>query len=535
MAKLRGLLALSLSLGVWPASPAADPTSEFIQAHHIADHINRLASDEFEGRAPGTRGETLTINYLAAQFKSFGLAPGNPDGTYFQKVPMVGYLSRPRIEVEAGGHKSELQFLEDFVHDAVALRRSASVKGAGIVFAGYGIVAPEYSWDDYQGIDVRNRLVIVLSGEPTADPALFNGARRTYHSTREAKFELAAARGAAGILVVTDPAKSGAFSIFKTFAEMEGCSIDSNESGRTLITGLITVDAARRLIQQAGADFDRLEAEAARPNARAVQLNARADIAIRSRIRRFDSHNVVARIEGSDPRLRDETVVYSAHWDHLGRNPNLQGDQIYNGAIDDAAGTAQMLEIARAFAAPTAKPRRSVLFIATTAEEKGYLGSHYYVQHPLYPLATTVANFNLDGGNVWGMTTDVITTGYGLSTLDETLAQAARMQNRKFLEEAIDDGGLYFSSDQIEFAKAGVPATFPFSGFQYVGKPEGFGDQQWSAYSEHDYHQVSDEVKADWDLSGAAEDASWLMIAGKLVADAEEKPQWKAGSEFRRR
>ncbi|MEO8064549.1 MAG: M20/M25/M40 family metallo-hydrolase [Pseudomonadota bacterium] len=507
--------------------------ADVILPENIAAHIKLLASDDFEGRAPGTRGEALTIAYLEQQLKTFGLEPGNPDGTYLQKVPLVGYRTVPRIEIEAAGHKLALNFPDDFVHDFPALRATASIRNAAVVFAGYGIAVPAWGWDDYKDVDVRNKLVIVLSGEPPGP--VFKGDMRSWYSTREFKFDLAASKGAAGILIVTDPEKAKAFSLFQTFAKMEGAALEPAHSRTaTLISGLITIGAARRLMSFAGQDFDRLQAAASLPGAHAVVTNARAKISVKSQLRKIFSHNVVARIEGSDPILKSEHVLFSAHWDHLGMDPTLAGDQIYNGAIDDAAGTAQMLEIARAFATLAHKPKRSILFVATTAEEKGYLGSRFYAQHPLYPISKTVANINLDGGNVFGRTTDLVTTGYGLSTLDEVLAEAAQQQGRTLLKEAIDDGGLYFASDQIEFAKVGIPAAFPFSGFDYIGKPKDFGEQKWDAFSKNDYHQVSDEVRPDWDYSGAAEDATWLMIAGQLVADAENRPEWKAGSEFKR-
>jgi Zn-dependent M28 family amino/carboxypeptidase len=516
-------------------SPELNDALSKIQAPNIAAHINRLASDEFAGRAPGTRGETLTIEYLAAQLAQYGLKPGNPDGTFFQKVPLVGYQSVPKIEIEVGGQKVALTFLDDFVHDRAALKPRASAKNAAVVFAGYGIVAPLYGWDDYKDVDVRNKLVIVLGGEPAIAES-FKGDTRTWFSSRDFKFDLAAAKGAAGILIVTDPEKSHAYSVFQTFAKMEGGALKASRGKSSpLIAGLITIGAARRLMSAAGQDFDQLQAAASKPDARPVVTSANANISVDSKIRHFVSHNVVARIEGSDPRLKVEYVVYSAHWDHLGTDPNLTGDQIYNGAIDNAAGTSQLLEIARGFAALRNKPKRSILFMAVTAEEKDFLGSRFYVEHPLVPLSKTVANINLDGGNVWGVTSDLITTGYGLSTLDEALAEAARLQGRTFIKEAIDDGGLYFASDQIEFAKVGIPAAFPFSGSEYVGKPKEFGDAKWDAYSSTDYHQVTDEVKPDWDLTGAAEDAKWLMIAGDLVADSEQRPDWKPGSEFARK
>ncbi|HQZ97497.1 MAG TPA: M28 family peptidase [Pyrinomonadaceae bacterium] len=521
------------------------PALDAIRADTILEHIKKLASDEFEGRGPGTRGETLTVNYLVDQFKRSGVRPGNPDGTFVQKVPLIGSQTTPEIEIEAGGQTMSLKFLDEFVHDFPSLRRSALVRNTGVVFAGYGIVAPEFGWDDYKGVDVRNKLVIVLSGEPSqpdrndpkkSDSAFFKGDTRTYYSTREAKYDLAGKRGAAGVLVVYDPDASKTYSLFQTFAKMEGFGLKpANINSAPLISGLITIGAARRLFALAGQDLDKLQTAASRPDRAFVQIKAKADISVKSKIRTVISHNVVARVEGSDPKLKNEYVIYSAHWDHLGKDTNLKGDQIYNGAQDNAVGTAQLLEVARGFARLASKPKRSILLIAVTAEEKGFLGSRYYAQHPLFPVAKTVANINLDGGNVWGVTADLITTGYGLSTLDEFLAEAARIQGRKFIKEAIDNGGLYFGSDQIEFAKVGIPACFPFSGSEYIGRPKDWGDKKWEAYSQERYHQVSDEVKLDWDLSGAAEDAKWLLIAGFNVAQAAERPVWKLGSEFKRR
>ncbi len=519
------------------------PALESIRADKILDHIKVLASDEFEGRGPGARGERLTVDYLIDQFKRSGLKPGNPDGTFVQKVPLIGSLTTPEIGFEAGGKTMSLKFLDDFVHEVPALRPSASLKNADVVFAGYGIVAPEYGWDDYKGVDVRNKLVIVLSGEPSQpdkndpkklDAKFFKGDTRTYHSTREAKYELAEIRGAAGVLVVYDPQKARTYSVFQTFAKMEGFSlIPSHSRSAPLVFGLMTIGSARRILSLAGQDFDKLEAEASRSDRTAVLLNAKANISVKSKIRSVISRNVVARVEGSDPKLKDEYVIYSAHWDHLGKDTNLVGDQIYNGAQDNAVGSAQLLEVARGFARLARKPKRSILFIAVTAEEKGFLGSRYYAKHPLFPVAKTVANINLDGGNVWGVTADLITTGYGLSTLDEFLAEAARLQGRKFINESIDNGGLYFGSDQIEFAKVGIAACFPFSGSEYIGRPKDWGDKNWEAYSQERYHQVSDEVKLDWDLSGAAEDAKWLLITGYNVAQSVKPPEWKAGSEFK--
>jgi len=521
------------------------PALDSVKGDEILTHIKKLASDEFEGRGPATRGETLTVSYLTDQFKRSGLKPGNPDGTFVQKVPMVGFLSQPKIDVESSGQMVPLNFQDDFVHDYPALRSSVSTMNSGVIFAGFGIIAPEYGWDDYKNIDVRNKLVIVLSGEPSApdridpsklDPAVFKGDTRTYYSTRDFKYALAARKGAAAILVITDPEKSNTYSLFQTFAKMEGFALKPRTPTPAFaMAGLMTINAARRLFAASGKDLDKLEESAGKKDFRPVPTNASANISVKTKLRSVTSHNVVARIEGSDPRLKNEYVIYSAHWDHLGIDKSLKGDQIYNGAIDDAVGTSQLLEVAQGFAKLSKKPKRSILFIATTSEEKGFLGSLHYAENPLYPIAKSVANINLDGGNVWGRTKDVITSGYGLSTIDEYLEGAAKLQGRDFVRESIDNDSLYFGSDQIQFALAGIPAVFPFSGSNYSGRPSDFGDKKWNEYADKDYHQVSDEVKADWDLSGAAEDAQWLLIAGYHIANAAKRPEWKRGSEFKRR
>jgi Zn-dependent M28 family amino/carboxypeptidase len=547
--KILAVAAVSLVAGVagfGQRSEAArylKPALDSIQAERLTEHVRILASDKFEGRGPATRGETLTVDYLIDQFRIAGLKPGNPNGTFIQNVPLVGYQTFPTLSVSAAGRQLSLKFIDEFVHDFPVLRPSARATDLPVVFAGYGIVAPEYGWDDYKGVDVSGKLVVLLSGEPERvdkrdpkklDPEFFRGETRTYYATRESKFDIASRKGAAGILVIYDPEKANTYSLFQTFAKMEGFAIRPKTANqRTLISGLVTLAAASRFLSASGNDLKALEAAAKMPGFAAKDVNARAEISVKSRLRYVTSRNVIARVEGSDPDLKDEYLIYSAHWDHLGRDRTLKGDQIYNGAMDNAIGTAQLLEIAKGFA--KVKPKRSILFIAVTAEEKGYLGSRYYVQNPLYPISKTIANINLDGGNAWGVTSDIFTANYGLSTLDETLEAAANSQGREFVRESLGDGGLYFGSDQVEFAKAGIPAIFPFSGFSYVGKAKDFGDKKWESYSDNDYHKVSDELKSDWDLSGAAEDAKWLLIAGYNLGDSSQRPEWKAGVEFRRR
>ncbi len=519
------------------------PGLDRIEGRNILLHVDKLASDEFEGRAPGTTGEELTVKYLIDQFRAVGAAPGNPNGSYIQNVPLVGYRTTPKIDLAVDGKPIPFAFMDDFVHDYPRLQARVDVPPAEVVFAGYGITAPQFGWDDYKETDVRGKLVLVLSGEPSRpldenakkpDPGFFKGVERTCYATREFKYEEARRRGAAGVLIIYDPETSATYGQFQTFAKLEGQNLKPRlGSYEMAIAGLVTTDAVKRIFSAVGKNFDDAEKAASLVAFRPEKLGVKADISLTSKLRYFNSRNVVAKVRGSDPRLRNEYVIYTAHWDHLGKDTSLLGDQIYNGANDNAIGTAQLIEAARAFAAMKQKPARSVLFIATTAEEKGFLGARYYVRDPLYPISKTVANINLDAGNLFGLTRDLASTGYGNSTMDEVLASAARSQGRVFTTGSLDEtGGLYFGSDQIEFAKAGIPAVFPWSGVDYVGKPKDYGDKVWAEYGEKRYHQVSDEVMPDWDVSGAVEDTRWFVIAGFLAARDRQRPRLKDGSEF---
>lgn len=512
------------------------PALDSIKGERILHHVKVLSSDKFEGRNPGTIGESVTVKYLIEQFRRAGLKPGNPDGTFVQNVPMVGFLSEPQVEIKVGSASIFLDFSNDFVHDIPRPQQIVKAKDSNIVFAGYGIVAPQYGWDDYKGVDVRNKTVIVLSGEPVLPAAaMFKGNLRTYYSTREFKYQIAKSKGAAAILVVTDPTKQQTFSLYQTLAKIEGATLRLRSVGQELaLTGLLTINAVRRVFSAAGANFDDQQEAAQSRDFTPFSLGVAADIKIASKIRNFNSKNVIARIEGADPKLKNEYIVYSAHWDHLGKDTRLKGDQIYNGAFDNASGTASMVEMARAFARLNIKPKRSILFIATTGEEKGYLGSRYFVNSHLYPISSLIANINIDGCNVFGLTSDTASTGFGNTTLDEALADAAKLQGRTFQQSSIDNGGAYFASDQVEFAKVGIPAVFPWNGSSYINKPANYSEKVWEQQSKN-YHQVSDEANPEWDLSGAVQDAQWLVIAGYNIADTVKRPEWKAGSEFKRR
>ncbi|HYP16538.1 MAG TPA: M28 family peptidase, partial [Opitutus sp.] len=400
-----------------------------ISRERILGHTTVLASDEFEGRAPGSPGEEKTVAYLTNQFRELGLAPGNPDGTFVQRVPLVGITSRPSLTFDVNGQPFPVEHLNDFVGPTSRVAPHVAVRDSEAVFVGYGIVAPEFGWDDFKNVDVRGKTVVVLVNDPPVldpqtgqlDPKFFGGRAMTYYGRWTYKYEIAAARGAAACLIVheTGPA-SYPFAVITGSRARENFELRTpgGNADRVAMEGWLTHDAARRLFAAGGHDYEALKKAAARPDFQPVALGAKASFTIQSDLREVDSQNVVARLPGSDPALREEHIIYTAHWDHLGRDSRLSGDQIFNGAADNAGGVAVLLEIARAFASlpPEQRPKRSLLFLAVTAEEKGLLGSRFYAEHPLYPLTRTLANLTLDGVNQFGPTSDLTVIGSGAST-----------------------------------------------------------------------------------------------------------------------
>ena len=513
----------------------------------ILEHVKVLSSDEYEGRAPGTNGETLTVKYLEDQFKKLGLKPGNPDGTYVQKVPLVGIVgkeARP-LTVTKGTQKRTFKWSDDVVAWTKRVGDGASVEDSDVVFAGYGVEAPEYNWNDFKDVDVKGKTIIVLVNDPAVpnpanpsklDPKMFGGKAMTYYGRWTYKFEEGARKGAAAILVVHETGPAGyPFSVVQgNLREKFDLITPDKNAGRAAIEGWITLDAAKKLLAMGGQDFDALKKQAMTREFKPVPLGVKASFAVGNTLRTIDSQNVVAKVEGSDARMKDEYVVYSAHWDHLGVGaPAADGDKIYNGALDNATGVATVLEIARAFTQVQPPPKRSILFLMVTAEEQGLLGSQYYSINPLYPLNKTVANINIDGVNQWGRTKDLTLVGMGASDLDDYAAAAAREQGRTLTPDPEPEKGFYYRSDHFHFAKQGVPALDPDSGVDFVGKSADYSKTKRDEYNEKDYHGPSDEIKPDWDLSGAAEDAQLLLAVGYRVANADKFPEWKPGNEFK--
>jgi Zn-dependent M28 family amino/carboxypeptidase len=521
------------------------PALDSITADQILQHTKALSADEFGGRGPGTPGEELTVKYLTEQMQRIGLKPGNPDGTYVQKVPLVGMKADPSMSITAGDQKFALKFPDDFV--AVSRRNvpETTVSASDLVFVGYGVVAPEYGWDDYKGVDVRGKTIVMLINDPAvpsaSDPAqlddkMFRGKAMTYYGRWTYKYEIASEKGAAAAIIVHETGPAGyPYEVVKGSWGQENFDIVSPDKnmGRVGIESWITLDRAKEIFAAGGQNFDELKKAATSKDFRPVALTAKMDGAVKNTLREVLSNNVVGRLEGSDPNLRNEHVVYSAHWDHLGTADTGEGDRIFNGALDNASGTAQVLEIAEAFTKLPTPPKRSILFLFVTAEEKGLLGAKYYAENPLYPLRTTLANINVDGVNQWGRTSDIVIIGDGNSTLDDLTREVIAAQGRKVLPDPETEKGFYYRSDHFEFAKVGVPALYVDTGTEYVGKSPEYSKQKRDEYTNNDYHKPSDQVKPDWDLSGAVEDAHLLLAVGHRVAQGDRYPEWKPGTEFK--
>ncbi|HET6680703.1 MAG TPA: M28 family metallopeptidase [Gemmatimonadaceae bacterium] len=526
-------------------SAALAPALAAITADGILGQINVLAADDFEGRAPGTPGEDKTVEFLVNRFKELGLAPGNPDGTYIQNVSLIGFRTTPTLSMATAAGTQSFAFPEDFV--AVSRRNAATINvdASDVVFVGYGVVAPEYGWDDYKDVDVRGKTIVMLVNDPPVpltddsaqlDSTMFKGRAMTYYGRWTYKYEIASEKGAAAAIIVHETGPAGyPYDVVVGSWGQENFDVKTpgDNAGRVGVEAWMTLDKTRELFASAGQNFDSLKATAVSKDFRPVALDAKATFHLKNAVREIQSRNVIAKLEGADSVLRDEYVIYTAHWDHLGRDSTLDGDQIYNGALDNASGTSAMLEIAEAFTKLPEPPARSILFLAVTAEEKGLLGAKYYAENPLYPLNRTLADINMDGVNQWGRTRDLTVVGLGNSTLDDVLASVVAPHDRVIKPDAEPEKGFFYRSDHFEFAKKGVPALYIDAGTDFIDKPAGYGQEKRDEYTNNDYHKPSDEVKPDWDLSGAVEDAQALFQVGWRVAQGDRFPEWKAGTEFK--
>jgi Zn-dependent M28 family amino/carboxypeptidase len=523
-----------------PAAPAA-PAYTFgpeISAEDFAQHVKTLASDEFEGRAPGSKGEELTVQYLQQQFKRLGLKPGNGD-SYTQTVPMVqttADAATVTAKVNLGRAERPLKFGDEMVIGTRTGQPQVTLADSDLVFVGYGVNAPEANWNDYAGLDVKGKTVVMLINDPgfhAGDEQLFGGKRMTYYGRWTYKFEEAARQGAAAALIIHDTAGAGyGWDVVKN--SWSGAQFDlpaaDDPDPRIPLQGWLTGETAQSLFDAAGLKLDELRAAAGKPGFKAVPMQGKFSADLKSAIVNAQSRNVIALLPGTE--RPDEAVIYMGHWDHLGKHEG-EGDQIFNGAIDNATGVAGILEIAEQFVTQNPPPARSVVFMAVTLEESGLLGSKYYVAHPAVPLANTVGVINLDAMAVVGPTRDIVVNGYGASELEDILKPIAEKQGRVLHAEAGVEKGFYYRSDHFNFAKAGVPALYAKSGLDHVTGGEAQGQAVSDAYSNERYHKPGDEYDPSWDLSGVMQDLQALYGVGRELAAGSAWPNWREGNEFK--
>lgn len=505
-----------------------------VEAESYIAHIKTLASDEFMGRKPFTKGDTMSVSYIEAQFKALGLEPGNGD-SYFQEVPMAEITTKPASNTwtfEGENGSFSIEYLEDYVIGSQRLTEEIQVEETELVFAGFGIVAPEYDWNDYEGLDAAGKTVVVMVNDPGYyDKSLFKADTMTYYGRWTYKFEEAARQGATGVLIIHDTGgASYGWEVVRNGWSGPQLNLQSADNGasRAAFEGWLTAESTEKLFQLAGLDRDLLE-EAKKPGFKAVELGVKTSVTLNSSFRKSTSNNVIAKLPGTT--RADEVIIYTAHWDHLGIGEPVEGDSIFNGAIDNATGVAALFEIAKGFKAAAVQPERSIIFLAVTAEEEGLLGSEYYASNPLYPLNKTVANINMDSFSPMGRTSDYSVVGLGQSELDEYAIYAAQRQGRTVVDSGNPSAGGFFRSDHFNFVKVGVPALYSGSGKELIGDPEEIKAIQ--AQFSGRYHQVTDEYDENWNVDGILEDIRLVLDVGYRLSMEKTFPKWKSGSEFK--
>lgn len=530
---------LAAACGENKSAASGDDGVAAMSVDSLGKHIAVLASDEFEGRKPFTEGETKTINYLKEQFANVGLEPGNGD-SYFQDVPMVNIttVAAASMQVQSPKGSFTLKGFDDYVIWTDKTDSLISLDKSDLVFAGYGVVAPEYNWNDYDGLDVKGKVVLVLVNDPgynSGDSSLFKGKTMTYYGRWTYKFEEAARQGAKGCLIVHNTqAASYPFAVVQNNWNGSRLRLDNRGKSEQLcdVIGWVSGPAANRLLAAAGQDSTLL-AKADVRGFKGTPLNVKLSTTMEVKPVYNKSHNVIGKITGS--KRPDEYIIYTAHWDHLGIGKSDEtGDSIYNGAFDNASATAGLIELARAFKSLSEKPERTILFLSVTAEEQGLWGSAWYAQNPIYPAAKTIANINMDGLSPFESTKDIIVVGQGQSDLEDYLKEAAEKAGRYVAFENHPEAGYYYRSDHFNFAKVGIPALYTERGIDIVGKGKEYGEKVHEEYQAKHYHRPSDEYDAaTWTLAGGMDDLKLLFQVGKRIAFGDQVPGWKDGSEFK--
>lgn len=517
-------------------SDSAEKAAQGITAESMREHVIELSSDKYEGRGPGSAGDRLAREYLVAQLQAIGLKPGAADGGWQQRFELVGLTAEQPPEWTFTTSDNSLTFKQwdDYIVSSGVQADSASVEDAELVFVGYGIVAPEYDWNDFKDADLEGKVLVIMNNDPAWDPDLFAGETRLNYGRWDYKYASAARQGAAGAIIIhTTPSAGYPFQVVQTSWTGEQFELPAGDEPRAQIEGWVTDAAAQQLFAMSGHDLDQLREAADNRDFEPVPLGISTSISMPVSMNRVETANVLGVIPGSDPELADEAVIYTAHHDHLGiGTPNDDGDVIYNGAMDNASGVAQLLAIAQALQSLPQPPRRSIVFAFVGAEEQGLLGSLYYASNPTFPAGKIAANLNYDGGNIWGHTHDVTFIGLGKSTIDEIAGSVAAAQGRTVKPDQFADRGYFYRSDQFSFAKIGVPALYLDTGTEFVDKPAEWGKEQVNHYTSVNYHQPTDEYNDSWNFDGMIEDARLGFWTGIAIANNDDMPQWNPGDEF---
>jgi len=520
-----------------PALPAgAEGAADSIDGASIREWTLELSADRFEGRGPGTAADAAARAWVADRLAGLGLEPAGDDDTWEQLFDIVSITADvpERWVFRSDSGEQGFQRGEEFVAFSGVQESEARIDDAELVFVGYGIQAPEYAWDDYKGHDVSGKVLLMLNNDPDWSGDLFEGETRLYYGRWTYKYEIAAARGAVGAIIVhTTPSAGYPWQVVHTSWTGPQSELPAGDESRIQIGGWLTEEAASAVVGLAGHELGALVESARSRDFAPVELGVRTSLALSSEIERTQTANVLGVLPGSDADLARQVVIFGAHHDHLGRGaPDADGDDIYNGALDNALGVAEQLAIARAFTRLPDPPRRSLLFAFWGGEEQGLIGSKFYAAHPTVAPGRIAANLNMDGGNIWGETRDVVVVGHGKSGLDDIVERYAAAQGRELRPDPFVDRGFFYRSDQFSLAKIGVPAIYLDSGIDFVGRPKGWGREQNEAYERERYHQPSDEVTDEWVLDGLVQDARLLFACGLEIADADERPAWKPGDEF---
>jgi len=507
-----------------------------INAHVFQSHLKFLASDLLEGRAPATRGDAVTEKYLVSQLQLLGLKPGGENGTYLQQFPILGTTANHSMELVArrGAKEERFKFREEFVGFSGTQDEDVDVTNAEIVFVGYGIVAPEQKWDDYKGVDVAGKVLLMMNDDPPGnDPKFFGGKARTYYGRWTYKYEIAARKKAAGAIIIhTNESAGYPFQVVQTSWTGENFSLADSKEDPIKLKAWLSASASKRLAALSGRDLEAMMKAAQSRKFKPISLGTNVSVHIHNTFRKMTTANVAGLLRGSDTVLSKEVVIFTAHFDHLGIVQPVNGDSIDNGAVDNASGVSMVLSLAQGFTHLAQRPRRSLLFLLVGGEEAGTLGSEYYAAHPTFPAGKIAADINLDGVNMFGETRDISMIGKGRSTIDDAVNKAAKVAGFVVKPDQFPEEGMFYRSDQFSFAAVGVPTAYFDPGIDFVGKPADWGMKMAEEYNDYNYHQPSDEIRSDWTYEGTIQEAKFYFHLAYLLAGQPEMPQWNKGDEF---